>query len=348
MVMKKHSQAVQLAIAAAVIVVVAAGCVAAYAYFTKSWFFKPAAAAPAQTSAAASASASTSTSVQKQTPPIVMPATAPLFTTANYPRVDASTATQPLALAFMKDFTGTTTIDSSKLGFTQTDQAYTRLIQGKVDLILVTSPSKDELARAKKAGVQLEVTPVVNEGFVFFVNQNNPVSSLTVAQVQDIYQGKITNWKQVGGKDEKIEAYQRPVNSGSQTGMIGLVMKGKPLMQAPIKDIIKEMSDIVNIVADYSSTNSVRGIGYSYYYYATTIYQDVNATAANNVKLLKINGVAPSTDSIKSGHYPFHTAYCLVINKAATTDSPARKLKADMLSNRGQTTALEAGYVPLR
>ena len=319
---EQKPKALPIFIMIAALIIVVAGCVAAYAYFTQSWFFKPA--LPAK------------------------PASKTVLLTAeNYPKVDASTVTQPLALAFMKNFTGDQSIDETKLGFTQTDEAYSRLIKGQVDLILVTSPSKDELARAQKAGIKLEVTPVVNEGFVFFVNQNNPVDSLTITQVQDIYQGKITNWKQVGGNDEPITAYQRPVNSGSQTGMLDLVMKGKPLTSAPLH-VEGTMSGAINTVANYDGNSNDQGICYSYYYYATTIYHDVDAATANNIKLLKINGVSPTTDNIKSARYPLRTAYYIVINAAAQKGSLTRALKKAMLSDRGQRVAREADYVPLR
>ncbi|MCL2037625.1 substrate-binding domain-containing protein [Candidatus Saccharibacteria bacterium] len=304
-------------------IVVIALCVLVYSFFTQSWWFTP--------------------NVVKEKPTAHFDNT-PLFTLENYPRIDGSTATIPLNLAFKSNFTGEK-IDENSITFSQTDKAYTQLINGETDLILVTSPSEDELARAAAANVELEVTPVVNEGFIFFVNKNNPVDNLTSEQVKQIYEGKITNWKEVGGNDEPIAAYQRPVNSGSQTGMIDLVMKDRQLVPAPTTMIAGTMADIINIVASYS--NNPGAIGYSYYFYATTMYRDENAAAANNIKLLKIDGVAPNSESIRTGQYPFRTAYYIVINKAAESDSSTRKLQEAMLSPRGQAVAAEAGYVPV-
>ena len=302
-------------------------CTFAYFFFTKTWIFAP------------------ETEDKVASRPTNQYDKTPIFTRENYPRIDGSTATIPLNLAFMENFTGQK-IDANSVTFNKTDPAYQNLIDGKTDVILVTSPSQDELDRARAAGVELEVTPVVNEGFVFFVNKNNPIDNLTSEQVKQIYEGKITNWKQVGGKDQPIAAFQRPANSGSQTGMTDLVMKGRQLMTPPTNRIVETMSEIINIVSDYN--NQSGALGYSYYYYATTMYEDEDATAANNIKLLKIDGVMPSTDSIKNGSYPFRAAYYVVINKAAAADSPARKLKNAMLSSRGQAVALEAHYVPVK
>ena len=101
---------------------------------------------------------------------------------------------------------------------TRTDGAYENLIAGKAEMIFCSLPSREQQASADAAGVEFEMTPFLNGGFVFFVNKDNPVDSLSVQQLHDIYAGKITNWKQVGGNDVEIIAYQRPNNSGSQTG----------------------------------------------------------------------------------------------------------------------------------
>ena len=188
---------------------------------------------------------------------------APLFTPETYPRVDGSTVTQPLGVAFQSLFTGQN-VPSDSVVFNQTHQAYLNLIDGDADLILVTSPSQDELDAAAAAGMELEVIPVVSEGFVFLTNADNPVDSLTVDQIKDIYSGTITNWKDVGGPDQPITAYQRPENSGSQTGMLDLVMGDTPLLPAPTQQVVLTMGGLVTTVA--ASFNGDSGaLGYSYY-----------------------------------------------------------------------------------
>ncbi len=215
-----------------------------------------------------------------------------------------------------------------------------------MDLLVVTEPSEEELKLAEEKDVELEVIPVVKEGFVFYVNSQNPVKSLTLEQVQDIYTGKITNWKEVGGKDSKIKAYQRPENSGSQTGMYSLVMKNKEIMEAPKEDLIETMFEIVNLVSNYD--NGEASIGYSYYYYATTMFEDMDKDITNRIRLLGIDGIEPNNETIKNDTYPLQTAYYIVINKKEPKDSNTRKLVDAMLSTRGQAVAKEAGYVPVK
>lgn len=269
----------------------------------------------------------------------------PLYTLDNYPKVDASLATQPLTNAFIKNFVGED-VDVSKLDYTNTHPGYVRLINDEVDLIVVTEPSKEELELAKQKGVELEVIPVVKEGFVFYVNSNNKVDYLTKDQIQGIYSGEITNWKEVGGEDMEIKPFQRPTNSGSQTGMLSLVMKDKKLMDPLKENLVSTMAQIINFVSSYE--NGKNSIGYSYYYYATTMYEGIDKEIASNIKLIGIDGVKPNAKTIQNGSYPYTTAYYIVINKADDENSPSRKLANLMLSKRGQQVAKNAGYVPVK
>lgn len=259
-----------------------------------------------------------------------------IFSEEDYPKIDGSTATLPLAEAFKADFTGVD-IEDVEVTHNKTHNAYVNLINGDTDLILVTYPSEDEQKLAEEKNVELEIVPIVKEAFVFFVNKENPVDNLTLEQVQDIYSGKIKNWKEVGGDNEKIIAYQRPENSGSQSGMLSLVMQGKKMMEPVTETVAQSMADIVDVISDYN--NGKTAIGYSYYYYATKMY------TTNSMKLLSIDGTAPTYDNIKTGLYNIQTAYYAVIRKDEPKDSDARKLLNAMKSERGQNVAKEAGYV---
>ena len=260
----------------------------------------------------------------------------PIFTLQNYPRIDGSTATLPLAQAFKAGFTGKN-IEATEVTHSKTHNAYVNLINGDTDLILVTYPSEDEQKLAQEKNVELEIVPIVKEAFVFFVNKENQIDNLSLEQIKQIYSGKITNWKEVGGPDAKITAYQRPANSGSQSGMLELVMKNTKIMEAPKENIASGMADIIDVISDYNNKDTA--IGYSYYYYATKMY------TSDTIKLLSIDGVKPTYDNIKDGLYNIQTAYYAVIRKSEAEDSPARKLLNAMKSSNGQNIAKEAGYV---
>ena len=190
----------------------------------------------------------------------------------------------------------------------------------------------------RSKNVELEVTKVVNEGFVFYANAKNPVDNLKLENVIDIYSGKINNWDEVGGNKSRIIPYQRPVNSGSQTGMLSLVMKGVPLREPTTTELVATMGGIIDAVANYD--NNIDGLGYSYYYYANIMYR------TPNIKFLGINGVKPTYETIENETYPLMTAYYIVTRKDASKKT--LEFKEALLSNEGAKVAREAGYVPIK
>lgn len=262
------------------------------------------------------------------------------FTPDNYPRVDGSTATIPLSEQYAADAMGLPLEEAGLyILHTKTHNAYVNLIEGKTDIIFVTAPSEEELQLAEEAGIKLEVYPVVKEAFVFLVNERNPVKELTQQQILDIYSGKLTNWHEVGGEDQEILPYQRPVNSGSQSGMLSLVMKDVPIMKAPSEYYYGEMDGLVEAISTYD--NAEHALGYSYYYYVSSMY------FRKGVRLLAIDGVAPEAKSIQDDSYPYTTAYYAVIKGSEPKGSNARKL-LDWIEQKGGQSAEAAGYVPLR
>ncbi|MCL2715434.1 MAG: substrate-binding domain-containing protein [Alphaproteobacteria bacterium] len=145
--------------------------------------------------------------------------------------------------------------------------AYKALLDGKVDMIFAGPPSKKQTAQAAARRIRYTITPVAREAFVFLVNEQNPVKGLSVSQLRDIYSGRITDWKEVGGTPGNVIAFQRNEGSGSQTVMLNLVMRGT-VMQKPVQaQEIDMMSRILFSVADYC--NFGNAIGYSFRHYAT-------------------------------------------------------------------------------
>lgn len=266
---------------------------------------------------------------------------APSFTKDTYPRVDGSTVTIPLSEALYARLTAVSEEEARlHVLHNKTHEAYLNLIKGNTDVIFVTGPSMEELALAEAAGITLEVIPIVSEGFVFLVGAENPVTNLTQEEIIKIYTGEITNWSEVGGKDMPITPYQRPVNSGSQTGFLEHVMKENTPMDPPTTQIIAGMGDLIDTVAAY--TDQVDGIGYSYYYYTTEMWGN------DRVKLLSIDGVAPGNETIQNGSYPYTTAYYAVLRGSEEKGSAARKLVDYILSKEGQTLMEENGYVRVK
>lgn len=221
-----------------------------------------------------------------------------------------------------------------------TPSAYQNLTEGKVDMIFCAMPSDEQVKTAKDAGVTFEYHTILNGGFVFFVNKDNPVKSLTKKQLQDIYRGKITNWKQLGGDDVEIIPYQRNEGSGSQTGLYRFLLPKEKVMKAPSELAIGEMGEIVDAVANYD--NAKGAIGYSYYYYVSSMHY------TDQIKLLGVDGVVPSDETISNGSYPMINQSQIVIRNDTPQDSMVRKIIAWCQSEEGAKLAEENGYVANR
>ncbi len=262
-----------------------------------------------------------------------------VFTLDDYPKVDASLAIHPLVDAIAADFMGT---DISDLDFeytkTRTSEVYHNLIDGKVDVIFASEISKEDEEYAKKCNVELNILPATSSAFVFIVNTENSVDNLTLEQIQKIYTGEITSWNEVGGSDTPIIPYQRPTGSGSQTAMLNLVMKDKKIITPPLDQVQGEMGELIDAVAEYD--NSADAIGYSYFYYVNTMYK------RDSIKMLSVDGVAPTVETIKNGKYPIYTNGFIVTRKDA--DENTKKWVDLVLSPRGSKIIEDMGYVPIR
>jgi phosphate transport system substrate-binding protein len=286
----------------------------------------------------------------------VLPVLATLRLENNFPRLDGATALYPIYAAFVQavypgkesiasewisPFTGRS-IPTSIVEVNGTSEAYINLIKGEADIIFCAAPSDDQIETAKERGITYNLTPIGKEAFVFFVNSRNPISNLTTEQIKGIYTGKITNWNQVGGRNEKIIVYQRTKNSGSQT-MLEQIMAGEKIIEPLTEEglVIPFMGGIIEktaYTADYRNFNSA--IGYSFLFYTTQMVRN------NGIKLLSIDGVFPSFEVIQTGKYPFADYFY-----AVTTNTKNKNINVFIewiLSEQGQYLIERTGYVPIR
>ena len=217
------------------------------------------------------------------------------------------------------------------------DVIYDELLKGERDLIFALAPSKKQAEEAEQAGVEYELTPFCMDAFVFFVNADNPVDNLTTEQIRGIYSGRITDWKEVGAPEStKIVPFQRNEGSGSQTTLQKL-MGDTPIMPPLKEDRLGGMGEIINDTANYRNYRAA--LGFSFRYYSTELLRN------DQIKLLSIDGVAPTVENIRDGSYPLvATAYIVTVKPRSEN---VRKIVDFMLSPEGQRLVEETGYVPV-
>ena len=267
------------------------------------------------------------------------------MTEEEFPKVDGATAMLPMVGEITKAVLGYNDEQAQKYLDENTQgksaKVYASLIKKEKDLIFVSEPSDDILRQAKDANVEFDMTGIGRDGFVFIVNKDNPVNSLTIEQIQKIYTGEITNWKQVGGNDEEIVAYQREQNSGSQNLMEKMVMKGTKMKDIPSELMIASMEGLIDSVAK-NFDGGKSSIGYSIYLYAKEQY------VKDNIKFLSIDGIYPSDETIANGTYPLSKIVYAVTRKDVPQDSSVRKLTKWLLTDEGQKIVVAGGYSKLK
>ena len=259
------------------------------------------------------------------------------FLRENFPNLDGSTSLIPLEAGIRAEIFGISIEEAQKyVVHSTTWGSFYNLLEGKADMIFSTPISEEQQKAAAEAGVELEQVPVVKEAFVFVVNAKNPVDSLTQQQIKDIYSGKIANWKELGGNDEPIVAYQRNRDSGSQNYMIDF-MGETPLMEAPTELRPGSMGGLMDVIA--TNDGSLGSIGYSVYAYAADMYG-----TGDNIKFIKVDGVAPTKETIISGEYPLSSYNYAIFRADEPEEGAVRRLEEWMTSYDGQLAAAKAGY----
>jgi phosphate transport system substrate-binding protein len=266
-----------------------------------------------------------------------------LTISSDYPILDGATAFYPVYAAIVQNlYSAQFASSDAALDFatryadcSRTTEAYANLVGDRVDAIFALQPSSGQYEGAKNAGKEYALTPIAKEAFVFFVNAENPVTGLTSQQVRDIYTKKITNWSELGGSNSDIMAFQRPEDSGSQTIMLAEVMGDTPMATPLMEEVAAGMSGVIDQVAGYRNYSGA--IGYSFRWYATEM--DPNP----RIKLLAIDGVAPTPENIRNGSYPFTVDVNIVT--AGSTNPHLEALIDWTLSPQGQKLIEDVGYV---
>jgi phosphate transport system substrate-binding protein len=257
-----------------------------------------------------------------------------------YPRMDGSTANLPMMAEIMSRVCDITLEEAEELtSCTKTSNAWSNIANGNADILLVYEAAEDTKAYLDTVGTELEITPLGRDALVFINNEQNPVENLTQQQLIDIYTGNVTNWNEVGGEDLEIIPYQRVATSGSQSLFMKLLMKDIVPMDAPMELRPAEMGMLIDELARYN--NEGNALGYSVFYYASYMYQQPG------LKMIAVDGVQPSDETIADGSYPLLNEYYLVIRADEPEDSPARQLRNWILTDEGRAAIIEAGYIPM-
>jgi phosphate transport system substrate-binding protein len=201
------------------------------------------------------------------------------------------------------------------------------LLNKSIDLAASSRPLTATEVQAGIIGI-----PVAKDGLAIVVGVENPFKGgLTSQQVSDIYQGKITNWSQVGGPDQPIHVYNRSPDSGAYDAFKSIVMLGESFApDGPFFTTFKQ--DVTTPILRALKAN---GIGY------TTVDQ---AVGQQTIRIVPIDGVIPSKETILRGSYPLSRVVFLAVPRQ--TSSAAIEFVRAVFSESGQQVISRTGFIP--
>ena len=270
------------------------------------------------------------------------------------PVVDGSTSTYPyteqLYSALFTNYKYHTQYPESH---SKSHESYERLIGGEVDVLFAATKASQELAElAAEQGVELEYIPIAYDAMVFFTNDENTTDGLTREQIRSIYvDNAYDNWSEVGGPDAALLPYCRNTDSGSHALMERYFLEDGALSLSP--EILQGNVSIAmsSALTDVASALSIDppayALGYSVYAYYYNFEELMVDVTPNKLKLLAIDGVMPTDETITDGTYPLSDYNYVVIRSDEPENSPARRLAEFMVSGAGQQVVSSAGFLPL-
>lgn len=194
--------------------------------------------------------------------------------------------------------------------------------EGRCDIGLASRNLKDE---EKASG--LTETVIAHDGIAMIVNPDNPIRNLSITDIVGIYTGKITNWSQVGGKDEKIVVIGREAGSGTRDGFESIT---KTKNACKYRQELTSTGDVITTVAQ-----NPNAIGYA-----------SAASIKNSVKALTVDGVAVNEENIQNGKYTIQRPFVLVTKKAVKLSDAAKKFFDYATSRTSHDLISKAGVVP--
>jgi phosphate transport system substrate-binding protein len=203
------------------------------------------------------------------------------------------------------------------------------IIEGQCDIANASRQMKDkEVKKAKDENLNIKEVTVAYDMIVPIVHPSNPVKNLSLKQLKGIYNGSITNWRQVGGKNETIVVVSRDTSSGTYEVWEKLVMKKEKVRS----DALLQASNgaVVSVIAENPKALGYIGFGY------------VN----DSIKPVNVNNIVGTLENGKSGKYPISRKLFMYIN--ADTISKGAKAYIDFVTSaEGQQLVKEAGFIPL-
>lgn len=244
--------------------------------------------------------------------------------------IDGSTTVGPIAKAFADFYKETNPDVNITISESGSGNGVKSLINGACNIANLSRFMKEgEFKSCVEKGVLPVAHVVAYDGLAVIVNPENKVGALTMEQVSDIYQGKITNWKQLGGDDTPIVIVSRDTNSGTYETFNELVLLKKPV--AKNAEYVGSNGQARTRVNSTKGAIAYVGLGF----------------ADNSVKALSINGILPNAKNISSGKYPISRPLFMFTNGYPKMGGNVYNFVTLHLSEEGREIISDLGFIPV-
>ncbi len=249
---------------------------------------------------------------------------------ANSIVVDGSTTVGPVAKAFAEYYMGKHQSVNITVSESGSGNGAKSLINAACDVATMSRPMKNsEKKAAQDAGVLAIEHVVALDGLAVIVHSSNPRGNLTIEQIRDIFTGKITNWRELGGRDQKIVVISRDTNSGTYESFNELVMKGQKL-----KGAAEYVGSGGAIRQRVLSTEAA--IGY------------VGLAFTEGVKTLQVNGIIPTPETVIAKTYPIASPLYMYTNGRPKEGTALHDFVNLCKTPEGKRIVEDTGYVPVK
>lgn len=258
---------------------------------------------------------------------------------SSMPNISCATVIAPFAYEMYRHLTNSTIADAENtIRSTTSREAYTSLSLGESDLILVSSPN--EAFYASQTDILLQ--PIAYDALLFYVHPDNPVSDISTEDLLHIYQNTTTNWVNVGGSNLSIVPYRTNEYSPSYELLNRYLLKGTLLPDTtPSLPITENYKDYSYYTLYPKYDNKKEGIGY------TTLYTYLYGTSFSSRKLLTIDSIPATIDTIQSETYPYTSKYYVAIRRNTPLTSPTYQLFQWLTGKTAQSLITKTGYIPI-
>ncbi|MDO5559643.1 MAG: substrate-binding domain-containing protein [Oscillospiraceae bacterium] len=253
-----------------------------------------------------------------------------------YPDTECAFSSVPVSAGLRSVYLGLPALTAeAKEVYSSDEEAFNDLINNKTDAVFIHELSDEQKSDASEADFNPESIPVTREALVFMVSRENQIDSLSGDTIRKIYSGEITNWQEVGGADEEIDAYQRCTIMPAHKKMLKFM--GDTALSEPPTEImdINNSPGAKERIPEYINTTA--SIGYAVYSEELEDYYE-----ASGIKLISVDGVKPDTQSIQSQKYPLTETLFYTYSADEPDDSPVRKLGEFISSDDGKDAVMSS------